>query len=159
MFLRAHHRTKDGKRHTYFCLVESKRTERGPRQRIVAELGELTEDEQHRWERTAIYHTRHEDGRQLRPVADEEDSGRVGDPDVGRVRLGQCGWTNARAFGDVWLGLQLWRKVGLDEIMARHLGGGQASIPPATRVAIEVIHDRRTVSIIRTPATSCRLHA
>ncbi len=32
MFLRAYHRTKDGKRHTYFALVESRRTERGPRQ-------------------------------------------------------------------------------------------------------------------------------
>jgi len=41
MFLRAHHRTKDGKRHTYFTLVESKRTGRGPRQPIVAEVGEL----------------------------------------------------------------------------------------------------------------------
>jgi hypothetical protein len=61
MFLRKLHRTKDGKRHTYFALVESHRTERGPRQRVVAQLGELTEDQERRWQRTAVFHTRHED--------------------------------------------------------------------------------------------------
>ncbi len=48
MFLRTYHRTKDGKRHTYFALVESVRTGRGPRQRIIAHLGELSEDQQRR---------------------------------------------------------------------------------------------------------------
>ena len=58
-FLRQHHRTTDGKRHTYYSLVESVRTERGPRQRVIAERGDLTEDQQRRWQRTAIFHTRH----------------------------------------------------------------------------------------------------
>ena len=34
---------KDGKRHAYWALVESYRTERGPRQRVVAYLGKLDE--------------------------------------------------------------------------------------------------------------------
>ena len=139
MFLRAHHRTKDGKRHTYFTLVESKRTARGPRQRIVAELGELSADQQRRWQRTAIFHTRHEDGKQLPLFLDEEHAPLPDDPDVVRVHLGQVGWTNARAFGDVWLGLQLWRMVGLDAIVARHLPTGRETVPPASMVAIEVI--------------------
>ena len=42
MFLRRYRRNKDGKQHTYFALVESVRTEAGPRQHIVAYLGELT---------------------------------------------------------------------------------------------------------------------
>ncbi len=49
------------------------------------------------------------------------------------------GWTNARAFGDVWLGLQLWTQLGLDRIVARHVKTGREKIPPATMVAIEVI--------------------
>ena len=43
MFLRPHYRTVDGKRHAYWSLVESVRTERGPRQRVVAYLGGLDE--------------------------------------------------------------------------------------------------------------------
>ena len=139
MFLRAYHRTKDGKQHAYFALVESRRTQRGPRQRIVAELGELTPDQQRRWQRTAIFHTRHEDSQQLPLFLDDEHAPLPDDPDVVRIRLGKVGWTHARAFGDVWLGLQLWRMLGLDEIVSRHVTAGREEVPPATMVAIEVI--------------------
>ncbi len=157
MFLRASHRSKDGKRHTYFSLVESRRTERGPRQRIVAQHGELSPDEQRRWQRTAIFHARHDEGRELSLLPAEalapqtssvdalqsrrpESTKQVDDdPDVVRVRLGKCGWANARAFGDVWLGLQLWKKLGLDQIVARHVPEGRELAPPAAMVAIEVI--------------------
>ena len=40
MFLRRYRRTNNGKTHTYYALVESIRTEAGPRQRVVAHLGE-----------------------------------------------------------------------------------------------------------------------
>ena len=129
MYLRQYRRTKDGKRHTYFALVESQRTERGPRQRIVAQLGELTEDQQRRWQRTAIFHTRHAEGdqggspkgRQLPLFLDDQHAPLPDDPDVVRIRLGKVGWANARPFGDVWLGLQLWRMLGLDAIVARQV--------------------------------------
>jgi hypothetical protein len=39
--LRRCYRQKDGKRHGYWALVESYRTSRGPRQRVVAYLGEM----------------------------------------------------------------------------------------------------------------------
>jgi hypothetical protein len=132
MFLRAYHRTKDGKRHTYFALVESHRTGRGPRQRIVAQLGELSADDRRRWHRTAIFHTRQGDGKQLSLLPDDEQVQLPDDPDVVRIRLDKVGWTNARAFGDVWLGLQLWRMVGLDEIVSRHLSTGRETVPPGS---------------------------
>jgi len=139
MFLRRYQRTKDGKRHSYFALVESHRTKRGPRQRIVAQLGELTEDEQRRWHRTAVLHTRHEDGNELPLFLHDDSREPIHDPDVVRIRLGKVGWTNARAFGDVWLGWQLWRMLRLDQIVERHLPTGRETVPPATMVAIEVI--------------------
>src|SRR6185436_19233077 len=80
MFLRAYHRTKDGKQHIYFALVESVRTERGPRQRVVAELGELSADQRRCWQRTAIYHTRSESGRQLPLFLDDEQAPLPDDP-------------------------------------------------------------------------------
>src|SRR5438128_1665045 len=52
MFLRRYQRTKQGKTHTYYALVESVRTDAGPRQRIVAHLGELNHDQERRWHRT-----------------------------------------------------------------------------------------------------------
>ena len=46
MFIRPCYRRKNGRRHAYWALVESYRTERGPRQRVVAYLGQLKEAEQ-----------------------------------------------------------------------------------------------------------------
>jgi transposase len=120
-------------------LVESQRTARGPRQRIVAQLGELTRDQQRSWQRTAIFHGRHQDGGELPLFVDEGAASLSDDPDVVRIHLGKVGWTNARAFGDVWLGLQLWKKLGLDEIVVRHVPQGDQTVPPAAMVAIEVI--------------------
>jgi len=41
MYLRRCYRHKDGKRHSDWDLVESYRSSRGPRQRVVAYLGEM----------------------------------------------------------------------------------------------------------------------
>ena len=41
MYLRRHNKKVDGDEYGYWSLVESVRTERGPRQRIVATIGKL----------------------------------------------------------------------------------------------------------------------
>ena len=140
MFLRRYHRTKDGKTHTYYALVESVRTEAGPRQRVVAYLGELNHDEERRWQRTVVFHNRQGDGRQLRLFPDDEHVDLPDDPDVVRISLKSVGWANPRPFGDVWLGLWLWRHLKLDEIAERHIPRGKETISPADVVAIEVIN-------------------
>ncbi len=140
MFLRRYHRTKDGKTHTYYALVESVRTEAGPRQRVVAYLGELNHDEERRWQRTVVFHNRQGDGRQLRLFSDDEHVDLPDDPDVVRISLKSVGWANPRPFGDVWLGLWLWRHLNLDEIVERHVPRGKETISPADVVAIEVIN-------------------
>jgi transposase len=140
MFLRRYHRTKDGKTHTYYALVESVRTEAGPRQRVVAHLGELNHDEERRWQRTVVFHNRQGEDRQLRLFPDDEHVSLPDDPDIVRIRLKSVGWANPRQFGDVWLGLWLWRHLGLDAIVDRHVPQGQETIRPAEIVAIEVIN-------------------
>ena len=49
MYLLSKKRRKCGKTHTYWELVESIRTAKGPRQRSVAYLGELTPSERKGW--------------------------------------------------------------------------------------------------------------
>ena len=57
-----------------------------------------------------------------------------------RIRLGSVGWTNGRRFGDIWLGLWLWKLLSLDEIVDRHVPQGKETVRPADIVAIEVIN-------------------
>jgi len=53
MYIRRCYRKKNGKRHAYWALVESQRTERGPRQRVVAYLDDMAEQERLGVEQTA----------------------------------------------------------------------------------------------------------
>jgi hypothetical protein len=140
MFLRRYVRTKSGQRHSYFALVESVRTEAGPRQQVVAHLGELNADQERRWQRTVVFHNRQGDAQQLRLFADDEHVVLPDDPDVVQVRVNEIGWSNARRFGDVCLARWLWNLLDLDAIVNRHVPQGKESVRPADIVAIEVIN-------------------
>jgi transposase len=140
MFLRRYTRTKDGKTHTYYALVESVRTKAGPRQHVVAYLGELNHDQERRWQRTAVFHNRQGEDRQLRLFPDAEPITLSDDPNIVQIRLDSVSWTNPRRFGDVWLGLWLWKFLHLDEIVDRHVPQGKETVRPSDIVAIEVIN-------------------
>jgi hypothetical protein len=139
MFLRRYCRTKNGKTHVYFALVESIRTDAGPRQRVVAHLGELNDDQERRWQRTVLCYNRQGDAQQLRLFPDE-DLPLADDPQVVRIRLDKVGWTNGRRLGDVWLARWLWQLLHLDQIVAHHLPQHHETVAPADVVAIEVIN-------------------
>jgi transposase len=139
MFLRCHHRTVAGKQLTYYTLVESLRTEAGPRQRTVAYLGELNAAEECRWQRTVAFHNRQGEVQQLRLFPDDHVPVPA-DPAIVGIRLDAVGWTNPRRFGDVWLAWWLWRHLKLDAIVNRHVPQGKHTVLPATVVAIEVIN-------------------
>ena len=49
MFLRRYERKKNGKGHVYWALVESIRTARGSRQKVVAYLGDVRRRERTGW--------------------------------------------------------------------------------------------------------------
>ncbi len=140
MFLRRYSRLVAGKRLTYYALVESVRTDAGPRQRIVAHLGELSHDQERRWQRTVVFHNRQGEARQLLLFADDAAVPLPEDPNVVRIKLNSVGWTNARSFGDVWLARWLWHYLKLDEILDRHIPLGKHTVRPADVIAIEVIN-------------------
>jgi transposase len=139
MFVRRYRRMKNGKPHLYFALVESFRTDAGPRQRIVAHLGELNHDQERRWQRTATFYNRQGDGHQLLLFPDD-DVPLPDDPNIACIRLDKVSWTNGRRIGDVWLARWLWQYLKLDEIVARHVPHNQEIVAPADVIAIEVIN-------------------
>jgi transposase len=113
MFLRAHQRTKDGKTHTYWTLVETVRTPDGPRQRTLCYLGELNGTAQARWLKTIEVFNAQGESRQLKlfpadaPVPED-------DPNVARVLLDRVRVERTRRFGECFLGWELWRRLQLD---------------------------------------------
>jgi transposase len=129
MFIRPCYRKKDGKRHAYWALCESVRTERGPRQRVVAYLGQLDEPHRRGVQDAADGHRR---GRQkhlfndVRPQWVEVDASRV------------C-VENCRQFGGPWLGLELVRQLELKEFLDRTMPKGREGIPWSVMALVLVL--------------------
>lgn len=134
MFLRRCLRKKNGKPHTYWALVESYRTARGSRQRLVAYVGELKESEQSGW----VQLGQRLEGR-ARPPRLLFDPPHYGDPvdtESVEVQLKGVRFERLRDFGEVWLALGLWRLLGLDTLLAEKMPDGREEIPWATVAAI-----------------------
>lgn len=136
MFLKRLERRKNGKKHTYWALVESVRTARGSRHRVVAYLGELRKSEQNGWVQL---------GRRLdkkdRPSPTLFDPPAYPEPedDVELVRIKGVRLERARDFGDVWLALGLWRLLKLDELLSQHMSAGDEEVPWPVVAAILTI--------------------
>jgi transposase len=127
MFLRPHHRDKDGKRHTYWSLVETVRTADGPRQRTLCHLGELNDSAQARWLKTIEVFNDAGERHQLKlfpsDVAPPPDDEEVAQVLVQRVRL-----ERTRQLGPALLGLALWRQLQLDDFFAAHVDHAPADV-------------------------------
>jgi transposase len=126
MFLRRCERRKNGKGHTYWALVESIRTAKGSRQRVVAYLGELKKSQKNGWAQLCR-RLNQEERPQLSlfdpPVYDEP----ANDEPV-LVKLKGLRLERLRDFGDVWLALGLWRLVGLDALLEGRMPGGREEV-------------------------------
>jgi len=139
MFLRPNHRSKDGKEHTYWSLVESVRTPDGPRQRTLCHLGELNGSDQARWLRTVEVFNEQGEAQQLKlfpshvePPAD--------DPQVARVLIHRVRLERTRQFGACYLGLELWRRLELDRFFERAIDDDPADVPWSRVAALLAIN-------------------
>ena len=122
MYLRRSRRRKGGEDYDYWTLVESVRTARGPRQRIVAHIGKepgLDEDERLGWEQIGKLLDGEEDEReeQLELFAGEQPEA----PLWAQVNLRGIGVERVRQFGKVYVALALWRRLGLHRFFDKHL--------------------------------------
>src|SRR3990172_1184722 len=111
MFLRPHFRRRNGQREAYWALVESYRTERGPRQRTVAYLWLMDEAGRLGVEQAADPQPASPQ-RELFPEGHAEP--RFVEIDRARVRGENC-----RQFGGVWLALGLGQPLGPPAVLRR----------------------------------------
>jgi len=138
MFLRRCERKKSGKRHTYWSLVESYRTAKGSRHRVVAYLGELKKSEKSGWAQLCCRLNREERPHpSLFDPPQYDDSAEDEEPVL--VRLKGLELERLRDFGDVWLALGLWRLLGLDKLLDGLMTSGREEVPWPAVAAILTI--------------------
>src|ERR1017187_5291522 len=129
MYLRRCYRKKDGKRHGYWALVESYRSSRGPRQRVVAYLGEMDAAG-----RLGVHQQAAGAG-----VVAQRGLFRDIEPQWVEVDLKRIAVERRQAFGGPWLGLELCRQVGLSDFLERTLPAGREQIPWAVMAQILIL--------------------
>jgi len=141
MYLRCHTRKKNGKRHRYWSVVESRRLSGGKTaQRQVLYLGEINDSQQAGWRKTLeVFDPQKRRYCQLslfpsdRPIP--PDALNAVSVDLTRMRL-----RRPRRFGDCWLGLMLWRELGLDGFWGRALGRDRGAVDWSKVLAVLAIN-------------------
>ena len=139
MFLRSHARSKDGKAHTYWSLVETVRTPGGPRQRTLCYLGELNSSAQARWLKTIEVFNEQGEAQQLKLFPSQVEAP-ADDPQVARVLVNQVRLERTRQFGACWLGWELWKRLGLEGFFAQAVDRDPAEVPWSTVAAVLAIN-------------------
>jgi transposase len=130
MFLRRNRRTLNGEIYEYWTLVRTVRTAKGPRQEVVASLGKLP----------GLDHSARRGWEEIADLLD----GRCGSPEQGRFDrpLPQTApapqWTQVdvrglrvervRDFGQIYLALSLWRRLGLHTLLAQLIEPGKEEV-------------------------------
>src|SRR5229473_2943944 len=139
MFLRPNRRSKDGKDHTYWSLVETVRTPDGPRQKTLCYLGELNDSAQARWLKTIEVFNEQGEAEQLKlfpsHIEPPED-----DPQVARVLVNKVRLERTRQFGAGYLGLELWKRLELDHGFEEAIDQAPADVPWSRIAALLTIN-------------------
>jgi hypothetical protein len=124
MYLRHIQRKKNGKEHSYWSIVESRRlTDGRVSQRHVLYLGEINDAQERAWARAVEVFPDEAGPPQTMALFPEErlDANAAEGTSVVRLRLKELSLHRPRQWGACWLALYLWRQLGLDQFWSQRL--------------------------------------
>lgn len=132
-FLKKTKLRKNGETYEYWRIVESVRTESGPRHRTIAWLGKepgIDKEEKVGWEEiTRELSGKERSGFIQGDLFSDRSSDSLCKPDWATIDLSQVRVERLRRFGDVYLALILWRRMGLDRFFKKRMNNGKEEIP------------------------------
>jgi transposase len=153
MYLKCHHRLKDGKEHRYWSIVESVRTRRGVIKRQLLYLGEINDSQKAQWcsALDVLDGSASSSVKQMSLFPED----RIPPEEVInpiQVRLSQMTLRHPRQWGGCWLAMELWSQLGLDGFWASRL--------PVSRKGTEWLNVLKTLVSYRLldPGSEWRLH-
>jgi hypothetical protein len=153
MYLRCHSRKKNGKRHRYWSVVESRRVASGkPVQRPVLYLGEINDSQEAAWRRTiSVFDEEKNQSLDVslfpsdRPIPADE-------ANALSVVLTALRLVRPRSFGGCWLGCRLWDELELSAFWDARLGQVRGEVP--WRKVLQVL----TVNRLCEPGSEFMVH-
>lgn len=138
MYLRKKRKKAGGEVYEYWSLCETVRTAKGPRQRVVASLNKLDEEEVRGggWDDIEGLLSGRPKARLRQPDLGEKSThmaSRWEKVDVGAVRV-----ERVREFGEVYLPLALWHRLGLGKLLEGLIEPGRETVSWATVAGVLV---------------------
>lgn len=157
MFLRRTERKKDGKVHHYYSVVENRRVAHNKvTQRTVLYLGEINQLQEAAWQDLLDRFDSECQGQTVKPFRQqpllEPTPLRPEEVDAIGVQLSRMELRRPRAFGNCWLGCEIWRLLELDDFWQEKLPEGREAV--AWHKVIELLAVNRLVD----PGSEWRLH-
>src|SRR3989440_6235762 len=157
MFLRCTERKKDGKVHYYYSVVENRRVANNKvTQRTVLYLGEINQLQEAAWQDLLNRFESECQGHSVKPFRQPRLLGpppvKPEEIDAIQVKLNQMELRRPRAFGNCWLGCEIWRLLELDRFWSEKLPEGREAV--AWHKVIELLTVHRLVE----PGSEWRLH-
>ncbi len=128
MYIRKINIHKDGKNHAYWALVESRRTSRGPRQHVMAYLGAMDVSGRLGVKMAAENRS-----------AFQKDLFEDQEPEWIQVNLKAVRTERVFDFGDVWLALELIKRLGLDAFFHQVIPRGRGAIAWADLAIVLIV--------------------
>ena len=122
MFLRAKVRKKDGKQHRYFSVVETRRVGKNKTaQRTVLYLGEINDGQEASWRKTLqVFDETQQQHTTLSLFPEDREIPAESSNSI-QVKLSEMELRRPRAFGNCWLGCELWRQLQLEKFWEEKL--------------------------------------
>ena len=132
MFLKRNRRRIRGETYEYWTLVRTIRTPKGPRHEVVASLGKtpgLDSQSKQGWE-DVIDLLEGNDPPDQSPQMEffQVEELRASSPEWAQVDVQGLSVERVRDFGQVYLALALWRRLGLHKILSRLIDSGKEQI-------------------------------
>lgn len=115
MYLKTHKRKKDGKVNEYYSIVEKRKVANGSYvQKTVLYLGEISGSQKKSWNKSIKVLNEQNEPIHKTLFALHDDDDICKDVDAIPLRLSGMKLQKPRAFGDCWLGCEIWDQLGLD---------------------------------------------
>lgn len=141
MYLKTHKRKKNGKYNTYYSIAEKRKVSRGRYvEKIVLYLGEISDSQKQAWQKSIK--VLNEDNQPVYKTlfALDQDTQTYQDVDAIPVRLSQMILKRPRAFGNCWLGCELWHQLGLDAFWSKRINTKKSPVEYAKVLQLLVIN-------------------
>ena len=129
MYLKTHQRKNNGKVNEYYRIVEKRKVANGRHvQKTVLYRGEISDSQKKSWHKsiTILNEQNQPVHKTLFALHDDDLCENI---DAIPLRLSQIKLEQPRAFGDCWLGCEIWDQLRLDELWSGRIDTSKAPVP------------------------------